>query len=69
LRYRRTVDTLGHPAINMGEAKGSTFDHVLVFPTKPMRDYLVHRDASRLTTREHLYVAVTRARHSVAFVI
>jgi DNA helicase-2/ATP-dependent DNA helicase PcrA len=69
LRYQRTVDTLGQPAINMGEAKGSTFDHVLIFPTRPMRQYLLDKDVTKLKTREHLYVAVTRARHSVAFVV
>ena len=69
LRYDKRADTLGHPAINIGEAKGSTFDRVLIFPTGPMRRYLRDRDPSALKTREHLYVAVTRARHSVAFVV
>lgn len=69
LRYNKKIDTLGQPAINMGESKGSTFDHVLIFPTKPMRQYLLDKDSEKLKTREHLYVAVTRARHSVAFVV
>lgn len=69
LRDRRTTDTFGLPAMNIGVAKGSTFDRVLIFPTNPMRQYLVDRDASKLRAPERLYVAVTRARHSVAFVV
>ena len=37
-------------------------------PTKPMCKYLVDRDPSKLRAPERLYVAVTRARHSVTFV-
>ena len=69
LRQTKATDTLGHPAINIGEAKGSSFDHVLIFPTGTMRTYLRERDPTAFKSREHLYVAVTRARHSVAFVV
>jgi DNA helicase II / ATP-dependent DNA helicase PcrA len=69
LRDRRTTDTLGLPAMNIGVAKGSTFDRVLIFPTSPMRQFLDDSDASKLKAPERLYVAVTRARHSVAFVV
>lgn len=69
LRQRRTTNTLGHPAINIGEAKGSTFERVLIFTTGTMRTYLRKRDLAAFKSREHLYVAVTRARHSVAFVV
>jgi DNA helicase-2/ATP-dependent DNA helicase PcrA len=69
LRDRRTTDTLGLPAMNIGVAKGSTFDRVLIFPTNPMRQFLDNGDASKLKAPERLYVAVTRARHSVAFVV
>jgi DNA helicase-2/ATP-dependent DNA helicase PcrA len=68
LRDRKTTDTFGLPAMNIGVSKGSTFDRVLIFPTGPMRRYLEDRDASELRAPERLYVAVTRARHSVAFV-
>lgn len=68
LRQSKSITTLGHTAINIGEAKGSTFDHVLIFPTGTMRAYLHDRDPA-FKSREHLYVAVTRARHSVAFVV
>lgn len=70
LRYSKTRDTLGlpHPR-NIGVAKGSAFDHVMIFPTEAMRRFLDDGDADKLTSPEHLYVAVTRARHSVAFVV
>ena len=69
LRYDRAVDTQGLPAMNIGVAKGSTFERVLIFPTRPMRQFFAHRDPTKLSAPEKLYVAVTRARHSVAFVI
>lgn len=69
LRQSKVTGTLGHPAINIGEAKGSTFGHVLIFPTGTMRTYLRERDPIAFKSREHLYVAATRARHSVAFVV
>lgn len=69
LRRRRDKDTLGLPAINIGVAKGSTYDRVLIFPTEPMKKYLQNRNPSALKEPEVLYVAVTRARYSAAFVI
>ena len=69
LRHNKKSKTLGHAAINIGLAKGSTWDRVLIFPTKPMRDYLAHRDPTKLKAPERLYVAVTRARYSAAFVV
>lgn len=69
LRHNKTADTLGIPAMNIGISKGSTFDRVMIFPTKPMIDYLKKRDPTTLKARERLYVAVTRARYSVAFVV
>lgn len=68
LRHDRRTRTDDLSATNIGLAKGSTCDHVLIFTTKPMRDYLTHRDPSKLKVPEELYVAVTRARFSVAFV-
>ena len=55
--------------MNIGVSKGSTFDRVLIFPTKPMLQYIKSGNPDVLAAREHLYVAVTRARHSVAFVV
>ena len=69
LRYDKTSDTKGLEAINIGVSKGSTYDRVMIFPTKPMLQYLVARDSNKLKAPEKLYVAVTRARFSVAFVV
>ena len=57
------------PAKNFGESKGLSFDRVLIYPTKPIRTWLKNR-SSKLepTSRSKLYVAITRARQSVAFV-
>jgi hypothetical protein len=60
---------LGLPAMNIGVAKGSTFDRVLIFPTKPMKQYLADGEPTKLRAPERLYVAVTRARHSAAFMV
>ncbi len=69
LRHDKNTDTKGLPAMNIGVAKGSTFDRVMIFPTKPMLRYLKDRDETKLKASERLYVAVTRARFSVAFVL
>jgi len=69
LRWNKNEDTLGLPAINIGVSKGRTYDRVLIFPTKPMTKYLETKDVSKAGDRHKLYVAVTRARHSVAFVV
>lgn len=69
LRWSKASDTMGLPAMNIRLSKGSTFDRVLIFPTGPMAKYLMTGDASSLKSPEELYVAVTRARHSVAFMV
>jgi DNA helicase II / ATP-dependent DNA helicase PcrA len=69
LRNDKRADSFGHPAINFGEAKGHTYDHVLIITTGPIRAYLKDRDASKLKAPDRFYVAVTRARHSVAFLV
>jgi DNA helicase II / ATP-dependent DNA helicase PcrA len=69
LRWNRAANTLGLLAMNIGVSKGSTFDRVLIFPTKPMLTYIKSGDPTILASRERLYVAVTRARYSVAFVV
>jgi DNA helicase-2/ATP-dependent DNA helicase PcrA len=69
LRHDKNSPTAGLRAMNFGVAKGSTFDRVLIFPTGPMLKYLEDRDPTPLKSPEDLYVAVTRARFSVAFVV
>jgi len=69
LRYDKSQDTAGLPAMNIGLAKGRTFGRVMLFPTKTMLDYLDHRDPTRLGARAKLYVAATRAQFSFAIVV
>ena len=54
---------------NFGLVKGKTFDHVLIYPTEPMINWLVNkRQIESPETKAKLYVAITRARYSVGFV-
>lgn len=71
LRHDVRTKTLNYPATNFGASKGSTAEHVVIFPTPGIKKYLKTGDPSGLAdmTRSKLYVAVTRARHSVAFVV
>jgi DNA helicase-2/ATP-dependent DNA helicase PcrA len=55
--------------MNIGLAKGRTYDRVLIFPTKPMKEYLKTQEVAKAGDIAKLYVAVTRARFSVAFVV
>ena len=71
LRYSKDteVDYL-YPSINFGISKGKTYDRVLIYPTQDMKDWLKNNNKKLSDeTRAKLYVAITRARYSVAFVI
>ncbi|MER7433706.1 UvrD-helicase domain-containing protein [Pseudonocardia alni] len=63
----RTPD--GVQPLNFGVAKGFTCDRVLIFPTTSIADFL--NKGKQLTGKSAcgLYVATTRAIHSVAFVL
>ncbi|MEU3949870.1 UvrD-helicase domain-containing protein [Streptomyces sp. NPDC029526] len=69
LRWDKRADTCGLEAMNMGTSKGSTFDRVLIFPTKPMIRFYQTRDFKQAGDRAKLYVAVTRAKYSATFVM
>jgi DNA helicase IV len=69
LRNSKKVDTLGFDAINIGVSKGLTFDRVLLFPTQSMSNYLKTRDLKDLKDKAKLYIAITRARYSFAFIL
>lgn len=70
LRHNIRTSTQGLPAVNIGIAKGSEHDHVMVFCTGPMEKYVDGGDLTELAekSRASLYVAATRARFSVTFV-
>ena len=70
LRDKRTITVSDDaPAINFGDAKGLTYRRVLIYPTAPMRNW-IKDPSSKLEpkSRARLYVAITRAEYSVAFV-
>lgn len=56
------------PFINFGIAKGMSVDRVLIAPTGPMTEFLRKGKPLEDQSASALYVAVTRARCSVAFV-
>ena len=55
---------------NFGESKGATMDRVLIYPTKPMVDWIKNND-NTLTNegRSKFYVGLTRARLSSTIVM
>jgi len=68
LRYDRNAETYGYSALNFGNAKGLEFDRVLIFPHGPIKKYLKSGDVNDVKgSLSKFYVAVTRAKHSVAF--
>lgn len=69
LRHDRRSTAYGADALNFGAAKGLEFERVLIVPTEPIRKYLRTGSLHEIErSREKLYVAVTRASSSVAFV-
>ncbi len=59
-----------YPVHNFGTSKGLEFDRVLIYPTKAITDWLKSQKHESLqpTSKAKLYVAITRARLSVAFI-
>lgn len=69
LRYDKRANTYGCAALNFGLAKGLQFERVLIVPTEPIKKYLQSGTLSHVeSSKDKLHVAITRARHSVAFV-
>lgn len=70
LRQRVTVPASSlAPVNNFGVVKGLSFNHVLIYPTADMLAWLKTGNSEmKPTTCAQLYVAITRARYSVAFV-
>lgn len=56
--------------MNMAATKGMTLNHTLIFPTPAMNKWLINHDSKLAPrTRATLYVALTRAKYSVAFLV
>jgi DNA helicase II / ATP-dependent DNA helicase PcrA len=68
LRYMISKETAHLNALNFGLSKGQSFDRVLIFPTKPIKEYLTDGDLKKIGDKSKFYVALTRARYSVAFI-
>ena len=66
----RTVTNSNYMSINFGNSKGATFNRVLIYPTKPMFDWLKNHDSDLVApSRAKFYVAITRAIYSVAIIM
>ncbi len=66
---KRSMTSPSITSYNFGNSKGLGFDHVLIYPTQDMHGWLFDNGVDLSSeTRAKLYVAITRARHSVAFV-
>lgn len=68
LRWDKRNKAMGLPALNFGQSKGLSFNRVLIFPTEPISNYLSLGAPLAPGSAAKLYVAITRARHSIAFV-
>lgn len=65
---KRSQKKIGNKTgINIGVSKGSTYNRVLIVPTKPMLDFLETGKITSSPTK--FYIAVTRSKYSVAFLI
>ena len=70
LRYSRATRGVPGNPINYGDAKGMTFKRTLIYPHGPLKRFLRSgniEDAGKEIAK--IYVAITRARQSVAFVV
>ncbi|WP_370246383.1 UvrD-helicase domain-containing protein [Nocardioides sp.] len=69
LRHSKAVAKhLDLPFITFGVAKGRTVDHVLIYPTARILQFLADGAPLEGLAACALYVGVTRAKHSVAFI-
>lgn len=71
LRWNSTIkiNTL-HTVYNFGESKGATMDRVLIYPTKPMTDWIKNNNYElKNEGRAKFYVGLTRARYSSTIVL
>ncbi|KNZ43461.1 AAA family ATPase [Acetobacterium bakii] len=71
LRYDRRTKKINpkYEVKNFGESKGATYDRVLIYPTKKMLDWVLKNEKiDSFEVKCKFYVAVTRAKFSVAIV-
>lgn len=60
-----------YKSLNLGDSKGLTFDRVIISPTAEITNYLKVGNFSKesLVVKNKLYVGITRAKYSVAFIV
>lgn len=67
LRYDRRTVVESANVMNYGVVKGRTFDRVVIYPNGKFKDFILKN--TKLESPEKYYIAATRARKSVVFVI
>lgn len=66
----RTAVNEKYPTLNFGKSKGLTLERVIIYPSSPMVSWLKNNNSEiSKAARAKLYVALTRAKHSVAVVL
>ncbi len=70
LRYDKRTKIDDTLIYNFGAVKGLTFERVLIIPNEPIKKYLQTGDITKVeNSKAKLYVAITRAKSSVAFLV
>ncbi len=70
LRYNRKTKIIVGDPLNFGAAKGMTFDRTIIYPHGPLKKFLTTgKIADAGKEIDKIYVAITRARQSVAFAV
>lgn len=67
LRYDSKTNTKEYNSVNFGACKGETYDRVLIFPNGPFINFILK--SIQLSSPEKYYVAATRPRYSLTFVL
>lgn len=57
------------PFMNFKASKGATFERVLIFPTKKIEDFIKKNKELESSSAASFYVALTRAKQSLAIII
>lgn len=66
----KTITNKLAQTINMGKSKGATYSRVLLYPTGEFKKYIVTREGNiNISTKNKLYVGMTRPINSLTFVI
>jgi hypothetical protein len=66
LKYDIRTEVGAFNSLNFGQCKGMTFERVLIFPNKPLADFIYGKN---LSSPQKYYVAVTRPMYSLAIVM